>query len=193
MKEYITGFNKWSKIFENESTDDINQKIEDLRNLVNLGMIDKHVLTSFLRKRGANTIIEQVPEIQTIVNSPEYAELQSHGLSLVSSRTQLLNGSIIFAYPGYTPTNQFAIGIFPGPKLVRRLTPKGIELGVWRRHIGSMDVQIKKFPAVQDDQFYRVAMRWILDHIDFEETNQRTGTPYFPVKNRTRKGYFGRD
>jgi hypothetical protein len=183
VKNFIAGFGKWSKLFENESEEDINQKIEDLRQLVDLGMIDQAEITAFLRKRGVPTIIEHFQWIQEIVNSPEYAELQSHGLELVSSKTQLLNGSILFGFPGYRPYDGYAIGIYPGVKKIRRMTPKGIELGIWSRRIGSMDFMIKNLGFVPDDQFYRVAMRWILDHIDLED-------PEFRVKRKTRKGYF---
>lgn len=183
MKNFVVGFKQWSKIFENESEEDINQKIEDLRQLVDLGMIDQHEITAFLRKRGVPTIIQNVPAIQEIVNSPEYKELQEHGLELVSSKTQLLHGTILFGEPGYRPYDGYAIGIFPGVKIIRRMTPKGIDLGIWGRRIGSMDFRIKNIDFVPDDKFYKVAMRWILDHIDLDH-------PEFPVKRKTRKGYF---
>jgi hypothetical protein len=189
MENFLTGFGKWSKVFENESEENINQKIEDLRQLVYLGMIDDHEITAFLRKRGVPTIIKNVPEIQEIVNSPEYQELQDHGLELVSSKTQLFNGSILFGFPGYRPHDGYGIGLFPGPKVIRRMTPKGIWTGVRGRRpygIGSMDIRIKDLRTIPGDQFYRVAMRWILDHIDFED-------PQFSVKHNTRKGYFDQD
>lgn len=183
MKNFIAGFGKWSNLFENESEEDINQKIEDLRQLADLGMIDQTEITAFLRKRGVPTIIKNVPWIQEIVNSPEYRELQEHGLEIVSSRTQILRGNIIIGFPGYRPYDGYAIGIYPDVKKIRRMTPKGIDLGLWMRRIGSMDFLIKKLDFVPDDQFYRVAMRWILDHIDLED-------PEFSVKRKTRKGYF---
>ena len=186
MKNFVAGFGKWSTVFENESEEDINQKIEDLRHLAELGMIDAQEVTAFLRKRGVPTIIENVPEIQEIVNSPEYQELQERGLGLVSSKTQLFNGSILFGFPGYRPRDKYAIGLFPGPKVIRRVTPKGIDLGIRNRSVGSMDIRIKDLRAIPEDQFYRVAMRWILDHIDFDD-------PRFSVKRNTRKGYFDQD
>jgi hypothetical protein len=189
MENFVTGFGKWSRVFENESEEDINQKIEDLRQLVYLGMIDDREITAFLRKRGVPSIIDNVPEIQAIVSSPEYAELQSHGLELVSSKTQLLNGSILFGFPGYRPHDKYAIGLFPGPKVIRRMTPKGIWTGVRGRRpygYGSMDIRIIDLRSTPEDQFYRVAMRWILDHVDLED-------PEFSVKHKTRKGYFDQD
>lgn len=192
MKEFISDFNRWAAIFENDSEYTDDQAIASIRHLVELGILKVSELRAFLREQGAATIRNQ-SYIKEILHLPEYKEIQSHGLELVSSKTQLLNGTIVFGYPGYAPADQFAIGIFPGTKIIRRLTPKGIPLGIWRRGVGSMDFQIKKLPNVQDDQFYRVAMRWILDHIDFEEINQYTKTPYFPVKNRTRKEYFSQD
>ena len=97
-----------------------------------------------------------------------------------------MRGNVLFSFPGYRPHDKYAIGIYPGIKKIRRMTPKGIALGVWGRRIGSMDFLIKNLSFVPDDQFYRVAMRWILDHIDFED-------PQFSVKRNTRKGYFDQD
>ena len=147
MKNFVAGFGQWSRIFENESEEDVNQKIEDLRQLADLGMIDKQEITEFLRKRGVPSIIEHVPEIQEIVNSPEYQELQAHGLRIVSSRTQLLRGNVILGFAGYRPHDKYAIGIYPGIKKIRRMTPKGIWTGVRGRTpfgYGSMDFQIKE-------------------------------------------------
>ena len=186
MKNFVAGFGQWSRVFENESEENIDQKIEDLRQLIDLGMIDQQEITAFLRKRGVPAIIENVPEIQEIMDSPEYRELQSHGLELVSSKTQLLNGSILFGFPGYRPYDGYAIGLYPGPKLIRRMTPKGIDLGIRFRRKGSMDFRIKDLRNIPEDSFYRVAMRWILDHIDLED-------PQFSVKRNTRKGYFDQD
>jgi hypothetical protein len=183
VKNFVAGFGQWSRVFENRSDEDISQKIEDLRNLADLGMIDQQEITDFLRQEGAPALIKYSPEIQAIVNTPEYSELQSHGLELVSSRTQLLNGSIIFGFPGYRRHNGYAIGLFPFPKLIRRMTPKGIPLGVKNRRVGSLDFEIKRLGFVASNQFYQVAMRWILDHIDLSN-------PKFPVKQNTRKGYF---
>ena len=189
MKNFVAGFGKWSRLFESESEEDVNQKIEDLRQLADLGMIDKQEITEFLRKRGVPSIIENVPEIQEIVNSPEYQELQELGLRIVSSKTQLLRGNILLGFPRYKPYDGYAIGIYKGVKKIRRMTPKGIWTGVRGRQpfgYGSMDIQIKDLGFVQDDQFYRVAMQWILDHIDLDD-------PRFSVKRKTRKGYFDQD
>jgi hypothetical protein len=189
VKNFVAGFGTWSRLFENESEEDVNQKIEDLRQLAELGMIDQHEITAFLRKRGVPTIIEHVPEIQEIVNSPEYQELQERGLELVSSKTQLLRGNVILGFPGYRPHDGYAIGLFPGNKYIRRMTPKGIWTGVRGRTpygYGSMDFRIKELRDIPEEQFYRVAMRWILDHIDLED-------PEFSVKRKTRKGYFDQD
>jgi hypothetical protein len=170
-------------VFENESEEEITQKIEDLRQLADLGMVDQREIRDFLKGKGSAAIIKHDPEIAAITQLPEYRELQEKGLDIVSSRTQLLNGSIIFAYPGYRRHDGYAIGLFSGIRLIRRMMPKGIPMGIRRRRYGSMDFEIKKLRFVPGDQFYRVAMRWILDHIDFDD-------PQFSVKRNTRKGYF---
>ena len=39
MKNFVAGFGKWSRVFESDSEEDVNQRIEDLRRLAELGMI----------------------------------------------------------------------------------------------------------------------------------------------------------
>jgi len=146
VKKFIADFTSWAQVFESRSQEEVTQRIEDIKQLVDLGMVKPDELTAFLKKEGVSAMIEHMPEIKRITDSLEYREILERGLVLVSSPTQLLNGTIVFGYPGY------------------RLR----------------------------DQFYRVAMRWILDHIDFEQIDRRSGTPFFPVKNRTRAGYFER-
>ncbi len=186
MKNFVAGFKEWSRVFENESEEEITQKIEDLRQLADLGMVDQQEIRDFLKGKGSAALIKHDPEITAITQLPEYRELQEKGLDIVSSRTQLLNGSIIFAYPGYRRHDGYAIGLFPGIRLIRRMMPKGIPMGIRSRRYGSMDFEIKKLRFVPGDQFYRVAMRWILDHIDFDD-------PQFSVKRNTRKGYFDQE
>jgi len=195
MKKFVNNFSKWSKLFESELPEDTDQMLADIKRLVELGIIDISELKVPIRKKDIQTLAAANPWIKKILDSPEYKELQQHGLELVSSKTQLLNGSILFGYPGYIPSNQFAIGLYPGPKVIRRNCPKGINMGIWTRRdgIGSMDAVIKTFNFVEPHQFYQVGMRWILDHIDFKSINARSKTPYFPVKSRTRKGYFNQD
>ena len=186
MKNFVAGFREWSRVFENESEEEITQKIEDLRQLADLGMVDQQEIRDFLKGKGSAALIKYDPKLAEITQLPEYRELQEKGLAIVSSRTQLLNGSIIFAYPGYRRHDGYAIGLFPEIMLIRRMMPKGIPMGVRGRSpygIGSMDIGIKRLNFVPGDQFYRVAMRWILDHIDFDD-------PQFSVKRNTRKGYF---
>ena len=195
MKKFVNNFSKWSKLFESELPEDTDQMLADIKRLVELGIIDISELKAALRKKDVPSIIAYTPGIREIIDSPEYKELQQNGLELVSSKTQLLNGSILFGYPGYIPSNQFAIGFFPGRNVIRRMYPKGIDMGVWRRkgELGAMDTPIKYFNFVEPHKFYQVGMRWILDHIDFKSIDTRSKTPYFPVKSRTRKGYFNQD
>jgi len=195
VKKFIADFTSWAQVFESRSQEEVTQRIEDIKQLVDLGMVKPDELTAFLKKEGVSAMIEHMPEIKRITDSLEYREILERGLVLVSSPTQLLNGTIVFGYPGYRLRDQFAIGLFPGTKTIKRMTPKGIPMGVEGRSpygIGSLDFRIKQLENVPDDQFYRVAMRWILDHIDFEQIDRRSGTPFFPVKNRTRAGYFER-
>ena len=139
-----------------------------------------------------------LPEIREILDSPEAQLLKAKGLEVVSSPTQLLNGTLVWAKPGYTRANGWGLGFFPGPSKVRRMTPKGINLGIWGRRIGSMDVEIKAIPRSaygNDADFYKVAMKWAAQHIDWDqlEMANRTGGPEvwrYYVKGKTKQGYF---
>lgn len=96
--------------------------------------------------------------------------LIAKGVYMVSSITQLGNGSLIFSVdPNYRRSDGWGIGFFPGPKIIRRMTPKGINIGVWSRTYGSMDILIKKFKDTGSDlEFYNTAMLWAAENIDFE-------------------------
>jgi len=106
----------------------------------------------------------------TALGSEGTKALIANGLYLVSSITQLGNGSLIFSVdPNYRRSDGWGIGFFPGPKIIRRMTPKGINIGVWSRTSGSMDILIKKFKDTGSDlEFYNTAMLWAAENIDFE-------------------------
>jgi hypothetical protein len=138
-----------------------------------------------------------LPEIREILDSPEAQMLKAKGLEVVSSPTQLLNGTLVWAKPGYTRAKGWGLGFFPGPSKVRRMTPKGISVGVWGRRVGSMDVEIKAIPKSaysNDAEFYKVAMKWAAEHIDWDqlEMAERQGqsTWRYYVKGKTKQGYF---
>lgn len=188
MKQYLTTFTKWTTL--NESAEyEINQKLEDLRRLAELGLIDISELKKELRKHKASEILETIPEVKELLATPEYQKLQELGLELVSSRTQLLNGTLVFGQPGYSRKDQFAIGIFKN-KVIKRITPKGVPRGIWRRPIGEMDMVIKSFKQVPDQDFYKIALDWIINYIDFDKLDMRSNTPYYPVKTRTPKTWL---
>ena len=108
--------------------------------------------------------------VLTALGSEGTKALIANGLYLVSSITQLGNGSLIFSVdPNYRRSDGWGIGFFPGPKIIRRMTPKGINIGVWSRTSGSMDILIKKFKDTGSDlEFYNTAMLWAAENIDFE-------------------------
>lgn len=191
MNNYITNFNKWRKIYESDEPS-IDDMLFDIHHLVEIGVIDPSVIRDMLKEKGRDEVLQSLPNVQEILTSPDYAELQSHGLELVSSKTQLLNGNLIFGYPGYSVRDQFAIGLYMDSRKIKRMTPKNISLGIWRRSggIGSMDITIKDLPNIPADQFYRVALRWVLDHLDFTKSSNQYDLPDFPVKKRTSRGYF---
>jgi hypothetical protein len=104
------------------------------------------------------------------LSSPGARALYTKGLHMVSSPTQLANGSLVFSLdPEYRRGDGWGIGFFPVPKVIRRMTPKQINIGVWSRRYGSMDINIKHFKETATDlEFYDKAMLWAAENIDFE-------------------------
>jgi hypothetical protein len=117
--------------------------------------------------------------------------LIAKGVYMVSSITQLGNGSLIFSVdPNYRRSDGWGIGFFPGPKIIRRMTPKGINIGVWSRTYGSMDILIKKFNDTGSDlEFYNTALLWAAENIDFEHAKlypENQVWKYYKKKKETR-------
>lgn len=129
------------------------------------------------------------------LDSPEAQALFSKGVRLVSSPTQLLNGTLIFSMdPEYRRHDGWGIGLFPGPKTIRRITPKGINLKVWHRDLGSIDIPMKKIANAKDTtDFYKKAMQWAADNIDFNQVIENPDPSVWKyytkqtVKNRQKK------
>jgi len=117
---------------------------------------------------------ENLLDIKAALETSGAKRLMEMGLHMVSSRTQLLNGNILFSLdPNYTSSTGWAVGFFAGSKLIRRMMPKGIDLGVWGRKIGSMDFKIKRFSTIESDlEFFDVAMNWAADNIDFDHARR---------------------
>jgi hypothetical protein len=140
-----------------------------------------------------------IPDIREILNSPEAQMLTDKGLVLVSSKTQLAKGTLIWAKPGYTRHASWGLGFYPSLGKIRRMAPKNIELGLYshRHRIGSMDITIKDIPkSVYSSplEFYKIAMKWAAEHIDWEQLEQAEALGdsewrYF-VKRKTRRNYF---
>ena len=115
-----------------------------------------------------------IEDIKQALETEGAKQLMALGLHMVSSRTQLVNGNIIFSLDqNYAPSNGWGIGFFAGPKLIRRMMPKGINLGVWGRKSGSMDFKIKRFSqGMPDLEFFDTAMQWAAENIDFEHAKR---------------------
>lgn len=129
------------------------QQHEDIEILKNLGQLS-----------GMNTLIG--------LETDGAKALFAKGLHMVSSPTQLMNGTIVFSLdPAYRSKDGWGIGFFPGPKVIRRMTPKGINIGIWNRRgaMGSMNIEIKKFRDTGSSaNFFNQAMLWAAEKIDFE-------------------------
>lgn len=125
---------------------------------------DIEILKNLNQLSGMNTLIG--------LESDGAKALFAKGLHMVSSPTQLMNGTIVFSLdPNYRSKDGWGIGFFPGPKVIRRMTPKGINIGIWSRRggMGSMNIEIKKFRDTRSiADFFNQAMLWAAEKIDFE-------------------------
>lgn len=125
---------------------------------------DIEILNNLNQLSGMNTLIG--------LETDGAKALFAKGLHMVSSPTQLMNGTIVFSLdPNYRSKDGWGIGFFPGPKVIRRMTPKGINVGIWSRRggLGSMNVEIKKFRDTGSAaNFFNQAMLWAAEKIDFE-------------------------
>ena len=110
------------------------------------------------------------------LNTQGALDLAGQGLHLVSSPTQIANGTLVWSIdPNYRRANGWGIGFFPGIRAIRRMTPKQVDLGV-RSSAGSMDIVIKKWPYREHPtnlKFYDEAMQWAADNIDFEDAKRK--------------------
>ena len=194
----IKGFSQFIK----ESED-----LENLTRLRDLGLIDQakykrdsrelalSAMSAAIDRGDSPTSV--IPTIKATLESPEADLLRARGLEVVSSKNQLLNGTLIWSRPGYERATGWGLGFFPDVRLIRRMTPKGIKLN-WVRPLGSMDILIKDFSRQNiptDLEFYKIAMKWANDHIDWErlEAEYATEDPSvwrYYVKNKTKSGYF---
>ena len=125
---------------------------------------DIKILNNLNQLSGMNTLIG--------LETDGAKALFAKGLHMVSSPTQLMNGTIVFSLdPEYRSKDGWGIGFFPGPKVIRRMTPKGINIGIWSRRggMGSMNIEIKKFRDTGSAaNFFNQAMLWAAEKIDFE-------------------------
>lgn len=188
--------------------------VDDLNGLIELGLMDDSgyrkemvaIIKAFNKFiKGLNLDLKDQADLDLLkslgakagqdslmgLDSPGARALLAKGLHLVSSPTQLANGSLIFSVdPEYRRRDGWGIGFFPGPKVIRRMTPKQINIGVWSRRAGSMDIAIKHFKDTSTNiDFYNKAMLWAADNIDFEHAvmyPEKHVWKYYKKKKETR-------
>lgn len=166
-----------------------------INRLVELGLVDdagyrnefKKIVDSYRKLvKGLDLNYQQHEDIEILKNLNQLSGMNTligletdgakalfaKGLHMVSSPTQLMNGTIVFSLdPEYRSKDGWGIGFFPGPKVIRRMTPKGINIGIWNRPggMGSMNIEIKKFRDTGSAaNFFNQAMLWAAEKIDFE-------------------------
>lgn len=178
-------------ISENESSQEnpLKSHIDALDDLRKFGLISDleygKELRAVSRELGGNYLDLASGDIRAALESPEAKRLFDAGLALVSSNTQILNGNLIFGKRDYHRSDDFALGFFPNLRKVRRMTPKGGRPGPFGTYIHTpQDQSIKEFSKnISILHFYRLAMRWVADHVDLT-------SPEFKLLRKTAKGYF---
>lgn len=173
---------KYIKLFEEHSLNSLNAQKADLDGLKDIGIISPTEYTdkikdinrqikSMLTTGSMNTMyskkwfddIRTVPEFKwlvDVVDSPEYSNLVSKGVALSSSFTQLMNHTLVFSKNQERRVeSDYAIGFFGATKTVRRIVPK-----TGNR---DMDMIIKIFKSPTEADFFKSAMSYIADTIDF--------------------------
>jgi len=189
MRIHVESFGQWTRINESDltnlSVEEIRLRIDQLKEMAKLGLIEPAEIRNMIRQLDSKKIQILLPELNIVKDLPEYQELLDKGLVLVSSKTQLLNGNIILSYPGYDRLTKYALGFFGDLQVFRRMMPKSPTTGYWGGSYVAQDVIIKRFSDIPAEDFYRVAMRYALDKIDFTKEDPKRNTPYFPVKRRS--------
>jgi GH18 family chitinase len=182
--------------FVNESADEaaaqLSMEKAALNDMLRIGLISQKEWTKELRaavrRSKGDTTEAATPEAKAALASPEATRLLDAGLVNVSSTTQISRGNIILGPPDYDRKKDYALGFFPEIRKVRRMTPKTRRQSPygWTYSNPPQDDSIKAFPmAKSDSEFYKMAMRWVIDHVDLDWEHNN-----FPAKKRTPRGYF---
>jgi hypothetical protein len=126
--------------------------------------------------------------------------LAGQGLHLVSSPTQLANGTLVWSIdPKYRSANGWGLGFFPNVRAVRRMTPNQVDLGARWGRPGSMDIVIKRWKGSDhstDLEFYDKAMQWAAENIDFEDVKlkpQPTAWKYYTKRTTGQRSPFNQE
>ena len=148
-----------------------------------------------IKKIGRSTGVAALDAL----NTPGAQALMEQGLHLVSSPTQIANGTLVWSIdPNYRPANGWGLGFFPGIRAIRRMTPKGVDLGV-RWKTGSMDIKIKSWKAGDHSSvldFYDKAMQWAAENIDFEDVKLKPeprSWKYYTKRTTGRRPQFNQE
>jgi hypothetical protein len=165
-------------LFEEHSVSNLVKEKDDLGRLKELGLISPEEYKDQIReinlKIEINLISRSNHQIYSkewfddvrsnpvfswlinVIDSPEYSNLISNGVTLSSSFNQLMNRTLVFSRRVVDRDHrlEFAIALFGPSKTVRRLVPK--------TGIRDMDMVIKRFDgSLSEINFFKQAMSWI--------------------------------
>ena len=173
---------KYIKLFEEHSIDSLSKQKDDLDGLREIGIISPEEYTDKIRDinrriKAALTSKSNYPMYSTewfndirsnsafdwlitLIDSPEYSKLIEMGVVLSSSFNQLMNRTLVFSRtPDRDRRSEFAIALFGPARTIRRLVPK----------TGSrdMDMVVKSFNSPTELDFFKEALSYVADNIDF--------------------------
>lgn len=164
--------------------------LEELDDLLSIGLIDQtEYKKQKLIKQREQYLSSASPEmVKRALETPGAKKLMQLGLHFVSSKVQMNNGTLVFSLdPYYSQAEGWGIGFYPFRRVIMRMTPKKIPLGLYGRSLGSMDIIIKKFPSeLEVIEFFNVAMDWAADNIDFEHAKKNPDPKTFKYYTKKR-------
>jgi hypothetical protein len=206
--DHLLGFTKFISESEERATDSSDHEktitiLKTLDELFKIGLIEKNdpdlnaqiekglalfeKLPNGKVKNQVGNILSSLGSVKVAarmaLRSPEAGLLRKEGLLMVSTPRQLENGNLIWSLDkNYDFRKGWAIGFFPGLRVVRRMQPKN-------RH--GLNASIKTFPNLSPLEFFKVSMRWIVDNIDWRQAkaNPEEIMPKYYTKRLSPKNY----
>jgi hypothetical protein len=168
-------------VLESDASSD-SEFIDLLKDALEAGILSRSEYISHIRKLGNPELLSVASrDVIAALESPEAKRIFDAGLTLVSSVNQMLRGNIAFGRPDFAIQKDCSIVLFPEPRYIRRY-PASRRFNQWQTD-WRPQVLMKLDRDGSTVDFYRLAMRWIADHLDLNsecfKSKKRTSATYF--------------